>query len=164
MKRFSVLGTALSAALVMAGCATAPNANQTVDAINETPLEEGYILTRIADSSLPAGECGMILWTLEDNRPEPIFRYVAGQSATLAVNGTPVELIRQQAEGARAFGIAEAQAFTDETQALQVTVASQIGLGFDGGAYLERGLITIENKQGWRTVTPAAGIAGCRAQ
>ncbi len=152
------------AALGLAACETTGGSQQSTGAIAQQPLEEGYILTRIADSTLPAGECGMILWTLEDDRPEPIFRYVAGKTGDMSLNGAPATLTRLQSEGSRGFGISEAQVFTDETQQLQVIVTAKIGLGFDGGAYLERGLITIENEEGWRTVTPTAGIAGCRSK
>jgi len=157
----------VAASSLIVGCETtgfARNTDSSQVGVETASVEDGYILTRIAESSLPEGKCGMVLWTLEQERPEPIFRYVVGETGSLSINGEPVELKRLQAEGARAFGIAEAQSFTDATAQLQVTVVSQIGLGFDGGAYLERGLITIDNQQGWRTITPTAGITGCRSK
>jgi hypothetical protein len=39
----------------------------------------------------------------------------------------------------------------------------RFSLGFDGGVYLERGLIVVEALDGWRTVAPSAGLAGCRS-
>jgi hypothetical protein len=46
---------------------------------------------------------------------------------------------------------------------MEVSVDARFSVGFDGGVYLERGLITVEAADGWRTVIPSAGLAGCRA-
>ena len=121
-----------------------------------------YVLTRIANSELPSGKCGMILWTLEADRPAPVFQYLSGEDARLALNGVPLNLSRTSAGGTTAFGVSETQIFADATGVYAVKVSVTMGLGFEGGTYLERGLISMEGPDGWRTVTPVAGVAGCR--
>lgn len=104
----------------------------------------------------------MVLWTLDENRPLAVFRYVAGKQAEIVIGRTPVTLSRGEIGGASAFGVFEKQKFTSE-DGLALSVDVRFSIGFDGGSYLERGLITIEDAEGWRTVAPTAGLAGCRS-
>ena len=66
------------------------------------------------------------------------------------------------ASGANAYGVFENAAFQSENGVI-MKITFKFGLGFDGGNYLQDGLLTIEDLSGWRTVAPVAGIAGCRA-
>lgn len=124
---------------------------------------EGVVLGRIAESNIPKGECGMILWTLDERQPAPIFRYISGKAGEIAVNGVPVVLTRADMSGQDAFGVFERQTFAATDGSLAVAVDVRFGVSFDGGSYLERGVVTIESASGWRTVAPSAGLAGCRA-
>ena len=120
------------------------------------------MLTRIGEPALPQGDCGMVLWTLESNKPAAVFKYIVDGDGAIAVNGAPVALQRVAANGAGAFGVLERQSFVDKAGAFVVGVSVELGLEFNGGAYVERGLISVETDDGWRSVTPVAGIAGCR--
>lgn len=122
-----------------------------------------FALTQIASAALPAGKCGMILWTLDANSPAPIMRYVSGESALIAVNGAPVDLTLAQTSGGGNYGVFERQVFVGGA-GYDAVVDVNFGLGFDGGTYLERGLITVTSTSGWEIVAPAAGIAGCRSK
>ncbi|NWG92459.1 MAG: hypothetical protein HXY21_08120, partial [Parvularculaceae bacterium] len=118
------------------------------------------VVGALAESTIPKGECGMVLWTLEADQPTPIFRYPADEAAEIVIGGKLVKFAMTEATGASGYGVAEEQRFV--AGGLTATVKVRFGLGFDGGAYLERGLLTIEAENGWRSVIPAAGIAGCR--
>ena len=155
-------------AMVVASCSatgtkTTPVA-ESAGAVSSPDNGDNYVLTRITEPELPKGKCGMILWTLEEDRPAPVFQYLSGETGRLALSGAPVLLTRQGSTGASAFGVSETQNFTDAAGGFNVKVAVNFGLGFDGGTYLERGLITIESADAWRTVTPVAGVAGCRSK
>lgn len=151
--------------MLAAACASAP------DAVNAAPdseaagqaAGEALVLEPLAESALPPGECGMVLWTLDENRPTPIFRYVAGKQAEIALDGARVKLARTDQSGASGFGVFERQEFS-AADGMKVAVEAKFSLGFDGGSYLERGLVTVETPGGWRTVAPAAGLAGCRSK
>jgi len=145
------------------GTKSAPAVAATTDAVS--PENGGnYVLTRIPEPELPQGKCGMILWTLEQDQPAPVFQYLSGETGRMAFSGEPILLTRQASTGSTAFGVGETQTFTDASGDFKVKVAVNFGLGFDGGTYLERGLITIESADAWRTVTPVAGVAGCRSK
>lgn len=131
------------------------------NAAGQPVVQEGLFLTGIDQSSLPAGNCGMVLWTVDEDRPKPIFRYISGDLAEAGINGRLVPLSLVRFDGASAFGVGE-RGFFESALGLKLTVDADFGLGFEGGNYLEDGLITLEDASGWRTVAPVAGIAGCR--
>jgi hypothetical protein len=135
-------------ASVNKGAPSSPNANATAGAL--------------PDAALPKGGCGMVLWTLDVERPIPVFRAVSQAGAEIVIDGRLRALQLEEAEGGSGFGVHEIQKFSGE--GLTVSVRVRFGLGFDGGAYLERGLVSIEKADGWKTVIPAAGIAGCRGK
>ncbi len=156
MKRFGLILFLMCAAACATSSQTPPR-NVAADAGIDNPL----LLTALPDSALPEGKCGMILWTLESDKPMAILRYVVGEGGEIAINGALSKIKLEDASGVSAFGVFERQTFVGETE-LIAAVTFQFGLGFDGGSYLERGLITVEAANGWRLAAPTAGIAGCR--
>lgn len=152
----------LTAALLAAGCSTGAS-KSAQKGIVPAPSGGGDVMVgALADAALAKGECGMILWTLEETQPAPILKLTSGKSAEMMVNGALVKFAISETSGAAGFGVFEEQTLTAEGLAAKVKV--RFGLGFDGGSYLERGLVTIESPSGWRTVVPAAGVAGCRTK
>ncbi|WP_375202903.1 hypothetical protein [Hyphococcus sp.] len=130
-----------------------------VDLASEAAGAQG--LRPIADAKLPDESCGMVLWTLEGRRPAAVFRFVSGDEADINIAGKPVTLKRTDYSGAAGFGVFERQTF-DSGDGVSVEVSARFGLGFEGGAYLEQGLIKVRDKSGWSMVSPTAGIAGCK--
>lgn len=118
-------------------------------------------LTQIAEPRLPDKSCGMLLWTLESQRPVAIFRYVNGGNGEISISGRRVVLTLGEFSGAADFGVFERQVFVSE-EGVTVETESKFGRGFDGGTYLERGLIKVRDESGWSIIAPAAGVAGCR--
>lgn len=154
--------TFMLGALLLAGCSSTA-AKNTGSGVVAAPGGAGDLdIGALADASLPLGECGMILWTLEENTPAAILRVTAGKGAEMSVNGAEVKFAIAETSGAAGYGIFEN--LTLAAEGLSAKVKVRFGLGFDGGSYLERGLVTIESKSGWRMVIPAAGVAGCRTK
>lgn len=154
----AVLMTALAASCASGGSGKEARAGK------RAPVSSGASETAgaLPDAALPRGSCGMILWTLDAERPIPVFRAVSQKGAEVNVDGAVRKLTLADADGASGFGVFEQQTFFAD--GLTVKVGVRFGLGFEGGSYLERGLISIEKPDGWKTVVPAAGIAGCRAK
>jgi hypothetical protein len=157
MKRAVLFALAVAA---LFGCASGSPAKKSKVALQ--PADGSLVLGPLPASSVPAGQCGMILWSLDENRPAPVFRYISGKTAEVVISGVPVELTSVEASGSMAFGVFEHHEFSSAA-GLTVTVDVRFSLGFDGGVYLERGLIVVEALDGWRTVAPSAGLAGCRS-
>jgi len=158
----------LAAAVVMTGALAASCASdgaaKAARAGKDAPSSAAASATAgaLPDAALPKGACGMILWTLDAERPIPVFRAVSQKGAEVNVDGAVRQLALAAADGGSGFGVFERQTFTGD--GLTVTVRVRFGLGFEGGSYLERGLLSIEKPDGWKAVVPAAGIAGCRAK
>ncbi len=119
----------------------------------------------ISMSNLPEGECGMLLWAREADQPVLVFRSLQSGSASMVIEGEDVELTRLSATGESRYGMNERTiyqaALTEGT--VEVTLNATFGVPFEGGAYVEQGLMTLTNQQGWERVTPVAGLVGCRA-
>lgn len=153
----------LVAAPGVAGCAMLGGGSEPAPAVVPAAQVEGVALSALPDSALPKGACGMVLWTLDEERPAAVFRYIAGGAGEIVVGGRTVSLQRVEATGRSAYGVYEQQSFA-AADGMRLDVAVHLTLGFDGGSYLERGLIKIETASGWRTVAPSAGLAGCRSK
>ena len=155
------------APLLLAGCAVTSLAGRATSSAGSVPTDsydldsEKLLFGEINNAAIPAGKCGMILWTLHDRHPRPVFVYILGEGARAVVNGEVVELPLVEASGVSRYGVAERQNFASEN-GFDASVRVAFGLGFDGGQYLERGVITLETADGWRAVTPTAGLVGCR--
>jgi len=157
-----ILRIFLAAAVLLSGCAS-NSAMKGGSGVAAASVAGGdIIIDALPDPSLAKGDCGMILWTLDENQPAAVLRVASGKGAEMSVNGSVVKFAITQTSGAAGFGVFEEQSFAAE--GLTATVKVRFGLGFDGGSYLERGLVTIESASGWRTVIPAAGVAGCRTK
>lgn len=118
-------------------------------------------LQPIPNAALPSSECGMVLWTLEGNRPAAVFQFISGKQGRINIAGREVTLTLAEFSGASGYGVFERQVFQGE-DGLAVEVTARFGLEFAGGAYLEQGLIRVRDNAGWSMVSPTAGIAGCR--
>ena len=123
---------------------------------------DGQTLGALTETQLPDRSCGMILWTLDANRPSPVFRFVSGKDAEIVINDVTINFARVSGAGDSGFGIYQYQEFESET-GLRLEVSSEFGAEFDGGSYLEQGLVKVHAPEGWSIVAPAAGIAGCRS-
>jgi len=169
LRNFSLFATAI---VSLTACTTFGEKQSKITGVETVPAQVSssaikgsstVALTSLADSSLPRGACGMVLWTLDANRPIPVLRYVAGDTGEFRLNRIPYELIRVNVGGNASFGIFPIQSFAAGAN-IEVSVELQFGQGFDGGTYLERGVISIEQPDSPTLVTPIAGIAGCRAK
>lgn len=156
----------LAVATGLGACATNTAPEQTnID--DNTPISlagtqsDRQGLQPLSNAALPESECGMVLWTLEGNRPAAVFQFISGKQARINVAGRPVTLTRADYSGASGYGVFERQQF-ESGEGVVVEVTARFGLEFAGGAYLEQGLIKVRDAEGWSMVSPTAGIAGCR--
>lgn len=159
----SVKFLAFSTIVALSASCASDGASQGANVNKGSPASAGASETAgpLADAALPKGSCGMILWTLDAERPIPVFRAVSQKGAEVNIDGAVRKLTLSEFSGGSGFGVYETQTFAGE--GLTVSVRVRFGLGFEGGAYLERGLLSIEKPDGWKAVIPAAGIAGCRS-
>ena len=150
-------------ALTVAGCATTGTQTAATPApAIAPPTVDAPEIGRIPEGALPAGECGMLLWTVEAEQPALIFRSVVGEGALMTIDGAPIELALTSAAGDARFGVSANEAFLGAAGVV-VEVGVTFGLAFDGGSYVEKGRLIVRGADGWERVAPVAGLAGCRA-
>lgn len=156
---------------VVAACASNPDA-ATQTAAPAAPAAKYQVkndaprIAELRNKNLEPGQCGMLLWTLEKGEPIMVFRNVAGRQAEMIIDGAPARLDLVEEEGERRYGVSSEQAYTLEAGTpgeTRVKVSARFGTPFEGGVYVEQGVITLRNFFGWERVTPVAGLAGCRA-
>ncbi|MEM1396676.1 MAG: hypothetical protein AAF742_04685 [Pseudomonadota bacterium] len=104
----------------------------------------------------------MVLWTLTDDQPTPVFRFIAGAKGEAIIAREEIAFQLVDISGASRYGVSAIQRYVAEN-GTKAEIRVAFGLGFDGGVYLEQAIVTLEDNAGWKTVTPAAGLAGCRA-
>ncbi|HXI86423.1 MAG TPA: hypothetical protein VNH64_03120 [Parvularculaceae bacterium] len=160
--RFSASLVISTLIMALSSCASADSGSSN-HRRPETPTVRQFALSAITESNVPQGDCGMVLWTLDEAQPMPIFRYLVGKGGEISVGGALVALTLSETSGASAFGVSEHQVLTS-TVGLKVTVEVSFSTGFDGGSYLRQGVVRVEAPDGWRIVAPSAGVAGCRAK
>jgi len=123
-------------------------------------------IAELKNKNLDPGQCGMLLWTLDKGEPVMVFRNVEGRRAEMIIDDAPARLELVEETGERRYGIAADQTYTLEAGTpgeTRVKVSASFGTPFEGGVYVEQGVITLRNFFGWERVTPVAGLAGCRA-
>ena len=160
------LRSCLALALV-AACASAPQVVEVENASSEgLGLTNGPDPEALADFDIPAGRCGMILWTKDGGRIAPIFRSVDTVEATMVIEGGEVSLLLASQLGDQRFGMRSQQVFTPaDLAASQTVVETKIewGQGFPSGTYINSGSLKLTAADGWQRIMPVAGIAGCKA-
>ncbi|NHK29082.1 hypothetical protein FF098_014255 [Parvularcula flava] len=157
--------------LVASACASSPDtATQSAIAeLNAAKYQVKNDAPRIAElrnKNLDPGQCGMLLWTLDKGEPVMVFRNVEGRQAEMIIDGSPARLELVEEQGERRYGASTEQSYTLEAGTpgeTRVKVSASFGTPFEGGVYVEQGVITLRNFFGWERVTPVAGLAGCRA-
>ncbi|MEM9420977.1 MAG: hypothetical protein AAF986_00480 [Pseudomonadota bacterium] len=115
---------------------------------------------------IPQGRCGMILYTLAGATPVPIFRSTDDGNALMDIEGAVTQIVLVGRKGETRMAIPSGQYFQGTLTSgggVQVAAETQWGKEFRGGAYVERGTLTVTASDGWSRVVPVAGIAGCRA-
>ncbi|MCI5043569.1 MAG: hypothetical protein MRY72_02635 [Aquisalinus sp.] len=116
-------------------------------------------------TSLPPGQCGMLLWTLDEREPVLVFRAIEGQGAEMIIEGQSTQLNLTSQSGESRYGITSTQQYTAlaaNADINSINVDAFFGLAFENGVYVENGLITLTNNQGWERLLPVAGLTGCR--
>ena len=164
------------AAVVMTGCASVSEsisnrmpAREVAKALTQprnVNATEAPDVQALSKASLPAGKCGMLLWTLNEREPVLVFQAVEGEGAEMMIEGADTRLSLTSQSGESRYGITSSQQYTSidpDTDLVSVNVDASFGLGFEGGVYVGNGLITLTNRQGWERLLPVAGLTGCRA-
>ena len=110
-----------------------------------------------------AGECALFLWSQTDTSKFIFFSKALSGTAAFAQGETPISLV-QTGAGGNIFGQfnTETRYASDDGRELALEVVP--GERMNGGQRVERGLITLTDKEGWLTKLPVLGVRACQPE
>ncbi|MEL7541697.1 MAG: hypothetical protein AAGJ51_12410 [Pseudomonadota bacterium] len=126
-------------------------------AINSVPS------SGLGPQELLDGECGLFLWSQTDVTKFIFFSKALTGTALFAQDGTPVSMTQTMA-GGDIFGQfnTRMEYVTADNRAVELTL--EPGEVLEGGQRLERGLLSLADRDGWLTKLPVLGVRACKSE
>jgi hypothetical protein len=155
------LGAARAAAIasaaiaVFCGAATAQGAAPET-AIAETPLQS------LPQQALSVGQCGMFVWSKNENPVLMMVAYDNPAEAVVRTDGRERRLERTAFDGERQHGHFETQTFSNGRITLTLEVRLTPQGNMRDGALIEAGVVRMRDRRGWETVVPVGGLLACQ--
>lgn len=126
-------------------------------------IEAGEVtLEALPSQPLPAGRCGMFLWSRGD---QPMFVLVAYSNpgeAMVRADGRNRFMRRTAIGGEPQFGHFERQTFADGRLTIGVEVEFDPERPLTDGAIVRQGVLRLRDRRGWDTIVPVGGMVACR--
>ncbi|GAB5455296.1 MAG: hypothetical protein Hens2KO_15250 [Henriciella sp.] len=164
MSRLILAATAFVIAL--SGCSSSPELDpQEARArmLAMAPAIDSVPSSGLGPQEVLAGECAIFLWSQTDTSKFIFFSKALSGTASFAQGETPVELF-QTGAGGDIFGQfnTESRYMADDGRELSLEVVP--GERMIGGQRVERGLISLTDKEGWLTKLPVLGVRACQPE
>ncbi len=164
MKSLSI--TAFAALLLVAGCQTTPELTpeeQRALVLSQRPAIDSVPISGLGPQELPAGECGLFLWSKTDLTKFIFYSRALTGRATFAQDETPITLTQATA-GGDIFGQFNTRMsyLSEDGRTVSLTIVP--GELMNGGQRLESGLINLVDAEGWQTVLPVLGVRACQPE
>ena len=150
---------------VLAACQSSPAAiDQTRERLMAMqPAIDSVPSSGLGPQELLDGECGLFLWSKTDVTKFIFFSKALSGTATFAQDETPVQMTQTMA-GGDIFGQfnTRMEYVTVDDRAVELTLVP--GELLQGGQRLERGLLSVADRDGWLTKLPVLGVRACKAE
>ncbi|MEL7031429.1 MAG: hypothetical protein AAGL97_10690 [Pseudomonadota bacterium] len=126
-------------------------------AINSVPS------SGLGPQELSEGECGLFLWSQTDVSKFIFFSKALSGEAVFAQDETPIQMTQTMA-GGDIFGQfnTRMEYITIDNRAVELTLVP--GELLEGGQRLERGLLSVADRDGWLTKLPVLGVRACKSE
>lgn len=126
-------------------------------AINSVPS------SGLGPQELEEGECGLFLWSQTDVSKFIFFSKALTGQAVFAQDDSPVRMTQTSA-GGDIFGQfnTRMEYITTDNRAVELTL--EPGEMLEGGQRLERGLLSLADREGWLTKLPVLGVRACKGE
>ena len=164
MTRLPIALTAL--ALVATGCSSTPDLDpQEARArmLAMTPAIDSVPSSGLGPQEVLTGECGLFLWSQTDTSKFIFFSKALSGQAAFAQGDVPMSLTQTRA-GGDIFGQfnTRMEYITTDNRAVELTL--EPGEMLEGGQRLERGLLSLADREGWLTKLPVLGVRACKGE
>ncbi len=154
MRRMAVL----TSCMFFAGCAALP------DAVETTPTAPASVTKiRLTPVDLGIGECGLFVWSIDDDRRFILFSTSATQSGRWLNDGQEVSLNILEESGTVANGQYPNVVFeSDDGQKLELGLKSPQVI--TDGTRFKAGALKSESEDGWLHIVPVAALSTCKTR
>ena len=161
--RFGLLSLLIVA---MAACSSTPDVDpEEARAIimAQRPAIDSVPSSGLGPQELPAGECGLFLWSKTDLTKFIFYTKALSDEALFAQGETPITLFRTSAGGS-IFGQFNTRMRYQSVDGRKLELEIVPGDILDGGQRIERGLLSLTDSEGWQTKLPVLGVRACQPE
>lgn len=164
MRPIAMFSFAIS--LLIAACQSSPATG--IDQTRERLMAMQPAINSVPSSGLGPqelleGECGLFLWSQTDVSKFIFFSKALSGEAVFAQDETPVQMTQTMA-GGDIFGQfnTRMEYITVDNRAVELSLVP--GELLEGGQRLERGLLSVADRDGWLTKLPVLGVRACKSE
>ncbi|MEM7328907.1 MAG: hypothetical protein AAF437_09225 [Pseudomonadota bacterium] len=154
----------LGFAVALAGCASSSGTAEDPRAqmMAMRPAIDSVPSSGLGPQELQAEECGLFLWSKTDVSKFIFFSKALSGTALFAQGETPVRMTQTTA-GGDIFGQfnTRMEYVTTDNRAVELTLVP--GEMLEGGQRIDRGMLSLADKEGWLTKLPILGVRACKA-
>ncbi len=151
--------------LAMAGCASNGDDGAVTreQLLAMKPAIDSVPSSGLGPQELAPGDCGLFLWSQTDVSKFIFFSQALSGVATFAQGEIPI-IMSQTTAGGDIFGQFNTRMGFQAEDGRQLAVSIEAGELLDGGQRIERGLLTMTDRQGWETKLPVLGVRACQQE
>lgn len=159
----------VTCALLLSACASgqADHAGMTsaqASGIAQPPRPvAGATVESLPPQTLPAGKCGLFLWTQEEPRHFILFYPAGGVSAEAILNGHQ-ERLTLESQGGEVFTQFMTNMAFRSGEGSPVKLTIEPGEMVDGGRRVPAARMISRDQEGWEIITPLAGLTACQPE
>jgi hypothetical protein len=162
----------MACALLLSACASGPSdhagpapvqASGAAQPSRGAVAAAGGIVESLPAQTLPAGKCGLFLWTQDEPRHFILF-YPAGGVSAEAILNSRQEKLTLESQGGEIFTQFMTQMTFRRTDGGPVKLSIEPGEMIDGGRRVPAARMISQDPDGWEIITPLAGLAACQPE
>jgi hypothetical protein len=150
----------LTCVIIFGACATTPAQAPNRQGTPVANTAGGLQARELTPQNLPAGTCGMFLWSMGSPRRFVFFSEAASSKATAFLNDRETTLTLVASRG-DVFGEFLTEAEYRSADGMDVRLSILPGEMMENGQRVSSGNLVLKDLAGWETVLPVAGLRAC---
>lgn len=151
----------LAAGLILGGCQSLPNLVPAADAPRVANANLDARIGELPAQRLTSGDCGIFLWSRTPERRLLFFAKSRDGVSRMMIDGREQDIPRTAFGGDNVMGQSAQQTYTWRDIRVDVAVTFDRRPGFERGAVVPQGTLTVTNRDGWDYVMPVGGLIAC---
>lgn len=152
--------------MLVSGCASTPELTPEQERallLAQRPAIDSVPSSGLGPQDLPAGECGLFLWSKTDLSKLIFFSKALSGQAVFAQSDDPIQLTQTRA-GGDIFGQFNTRMTYLSEDGREIQLSLEPGEMMNGGQRLQSSLVNLVDAEGWQTVLPVLGVRACQPE